>query len=270
MPRCTLALCRAVVVVDRRRAPAAASARSRRCRGRPAAGRRGPAARAPGSPCGPSRRRGVLDNMVGHAVALAREEPLVALGLEAVGQLRAALLDDPAVDEDVDEVGLDVAQDARVVRDEQHAGLAALAYPVDALGHDLQRVDVEARVGLVEDRDLRLEQLELQDLVALLLATGEALVDAALGERRVDGEPLHGLLDVLDPGAQLRSLAVDRRSWRVRRKLDTETPGTSTGYCIARNSPARARSSTVIASTSAPSRVTVPPVTVYFGWPAME
>ena len=56
----------------------------------------------------------------------------------------------------------------------------------------------------------------------------------------------------------------------VRRKFDTETPGTSTGYCIARNSPARARSSTFIASTSAPSRVTLPPVTVYFGCPAME
>ena len=56
----------------------------------------------------------------------------------------------------------------------------------------------------------------------------------------------------------------------VRRKFDTETPGTSTGYCMARNRPARARSSTVIASTSAPSRVTVPPVTVYFGWPAIE
>ena len=56
----------------------------------------------------------------------------------------------------------------------------------------------------------------------------------------------------------------------VRRKFDTETPGTSTGYCIARKRPARARSSTVIASTSAPSRVTEPLVTVYFGWPAME
>ena len=55
----------------------------------------------------------------------------------------------------------------------------------------------------------------------------------------------------------------------VRRKLDTVTPGTSTGYCIARKRPARARSSTVIARTSSPSRVTVPPVTVYFGWPAM-
>ena len=56
----------------------------------------------------------------------------------------------------------------------------------------------------------------------------------------------------------------------VRRKFDTETPGTSTGYCMARNRPARARSSTVIARTSSPSRVTVPPVIVYFGWPAIE
>ena len=56
----------------------------------------------------------------------------------------------------------------------------------------------------------------------------------------------------------------------VRRKFDTETPGTSTGYCMARNRPARARSSTVMASTSSPSRVTVPPVIVYLGCPAIE
>ena len=54
----------------------------------------------------------------------------------------------------------------------------------------------------------------------------------------------------------------------VRRKLLTVTPGTSTGYCIARKRPARARSSTDMASTSSPSSVTVPPVMVYFGWPA--
>ena len=55
----------------------------------------------------------------------------------------------------------------------------------------------------------------------------------------------------------------------VRRKFDTDTPGTSTGYCMARNSPARARASTLIASTSSPSRVTEPEVTWYFGWPAI-
>ena len=54
----------------------------------------------------------------------------------------------------------------------------------------------------------------------------------------------------------------------VRRKFDTDTPGTSTGYCMARNSPALARASTDIDSTSSPSSVTEPDVTVYFGWPA--
>ena len=56
----------------------------------------------------------------------------------------------------------------------------------------------------------------------------------------------------------------------VRRKFDTVTPGTSTGYCMARNRPARARSSTFMARTSSPSSVTVPPVTLYLGWPAIE
>src|SRR5690606_5613729 len=54
-----------------------------------------------------------------------------------------------------------------------------------------------------------------------------------------------------------------------RRKFDTDTPGTSTGYCMARNSPARARSSTDMARTSSPSRVTLPDVTSYLGCPAI-
>ena len=55
----------------------------------------------------------------------------------------------------------------------------------------------------------------------------------------------------------------------VRRKFDTDTPGTSTGYCMARNSPALARASTLIASTSSPSSVTLPLVMRYLGWPAI-
>ena len=56
----------------------------------------------------------------------------------------------------------------------------------------------------------------------------------------------------------------------VRKKLDTDTPGTSTGYCIARNNPAFALSSTDISNKSLPSKVTDPPVIVYLGWPAIE
>ena len=56
----------------------------------------------------------------------------------------------------------------------------------------------------------------------------------------------------------------------VLRKLETETPGTSTGYCIAKNRPARARSSTLISSTFSPSSRISPSVTSYFGCPATE
>ena len=71
---------------------------------------------------------------------------------------------------------------------------------------------------------------------------------------------------------QVRTFGASPRSAvaAVRKKFATDTPGTSTGYCIARKSPAFARSSTLISRTSTPSRVTLPPVIEYFGWPAIE
>ncbi len=73
------------------------------------------------------------------------------------------------------------------------------------------------------------------------------------------------LTHVRSLGASPRTAVTDER-----RKFDTDTPGTSTGYCMARKTPARARSSTLCARTSTPSSVTVPSVIVYLGWPAME
>src|ERR1700759_5216121 len=64
-------------------------------------------------------------------------------------------------------------------------------------------------------------QLELQDLVALLLATGETLVDVALGEDRVDFQRAHRRLDLFDPVPQLRGLAAHggcRRAQEVRHR----------------------------------------------------
>ncbi len=59
--------------------------------------------------------------------------------------------------------------------------------------------------------------------MALLLAAGEALVDAALGEGRVHLEVAHGRLDVLDPRAQLGGLAVDRGLGRAQEVADRDT-----------------------------------------------
>ncbi|MCY1242958.1 hypothetical protein D9M72_559580 [compost metagenome] len=95
------------------------------------------------------------------------------------------------------------------MRDEQGAHVAFGVGAVDAFGNDLQGVDVQAGVGFVQDGELRLEEFQLEDLHALLLAAGEAFVDVALREVRVDAQLLHGSLDVLGPGTQLGSLAVD-------------------------------------------------------------
>ena len=94
------------------------------------------------------------------------------------------------------------------MRDHQDAQAGVLLGAVHALGHDAQRVHVEARVGLVQHGELGLEQFQLQHLGALLLAAGEALVHGTGGELRVHLEPLHGLGQFLGPGADGRGLAV--------------------------------------------------------------
>src|SRR5918994_2792311 len=58
---------------------------------------------------------------------------VVSFGLEPVGELAAPLLGHPPGHEDVDEVGGDVAQDAGVVGDQQHAPVALGGEAVDAV-----------------------------------------------------------------------------------------------------------------------------------------
>ncbi|CAB5053266.1 unannotated protein [freshwater metagenome] len=87
-----------------------------------------------------------------------------------------------------------------------------------------------------------------------------------------DGSILSDSIALLTSPTHSRSFGASPRSAvaAVRKKFETDTPGTSTGYCIARKRPALARSSTDISRTSAPSSVTVPPVIVYLGCPAIE
>ena len=83
-----------------------------------------------------------------------------------------------------------------------------------------QRVDVEARVGLVEQGHDRLEQRHLQDLVALALAAGEPVVQVALGEGAVHAEPVHPLGEVesdLEDAQLVQALA---RGDRLAQELD--------------------------------------------------
>ena len=76
------------------------------------------------------------------------------------------------------------------MRDHERAHVGADEL-LDAFGDDLQRVDVETRVGLVEHRDLRLQHRHLQDLDALLLAAREPVVQVARGELAADLQAVH-------------------------------------------------------------------------------
>ena len=62
--------------------------------------------------------------------------------------------------------------------------------PLTPARDEAQRVDVEAAVGLVEDRQARLQHRHLEDLVALLLAAGEPDIDRALQQIVADLEQL--------------------------------------------------------------------------------
>ena len=86
--------------------------------------------------------------------------------------------------------------------DDQHAHVGARGDRVDPGGDRVQRVDVQPRVGLVEHGELGLGERELEDLHALLLAAGEAVVEVAARELLRDLRELHrgldGLAEVLE------------------------------------------------------------------------
>ena len=73
-------------------------------------------------------------------------------------------------------IGNDVFEEPLIMGDHKDADLRA-AHRIDSVRHHLQRVDIEAAVGLVEHRVLRLQHRKLQNFVPLLFAAGKSFVD---------------------------------------------------------------------------------------------
>src|SRR5207249_5189789 len=76
------------------------------------------------------------------------QQCVVADPIELLGQVAATRASDLTVDQDVHLVRADRVQEAVVMRDDQDPHLGVLE-AVDAVRDDLDRVDVEARIGLV-------------------------------------------------------------------------------------------------------------------------
>src|SRR5690625_1998715 len=134
---------------------------------------------------------------------------VIAFGFEAVSQFGAALFCHLAVDEDVHAVGLDVLQDAGVVRDEDYAHIGFALDVVDALGAHAQGVDIQTRVGFIQHGKAGVQELHLQDLVALLFTARETLVYVALREGGIHAQRVHRGAHILDPVAQLGGFTID-------------------------------------------------------------
>src|SRR3989475_3412916 len=114
-------------------------------------------------------------------------EPYVALLFELESQLLAARLHDAAARQHVHVIRNDVVQQPLVVRDDDDAALGA-PERVDAVRDYPERVDVEARVGLIHDGELRLQHRHLENLVALLLSARKAFVHRAVHQALVHFE----------------------------------------------------------------------------------
>src|SRR3546814_5944053 len=77
-----------------------------------------------------------------------------------MGKLRPARTNDPSGRKHMDEIGLHHVEQTLVMGDQQHR-LVGLAHdPVDAFADHAQRVDIEAAVGFIENRELRVERSE--------------------------------------------------------------------------------------------------------------
>jgi len=82
------------------------------------------------------------------------------------------------------------------VGDDKEAAVLA-AHGVHAAGDDLESVDIETGIGFVENGVFWLQHHELEDLVALLFAAGEAFIDTAAGEAAVHLELVHAGVKLL-------------------------------------------------------------------------
>ena len=76
-------------------------------------------------------------------------------------------------------VGLDVVEQPLVVGHDDHRPIGT-AKCIDTVGHHPQGIDIEARVGFIENRQFRFQHGHLQDLVALLLPARETGIHVTL------------------------------------------------------------------------------------------
>ncbi|SPU67198.1 Uncharacterised protein [Brucella neotomae] len=107
---------------------------------------------------------------------------------------------------------------ALIVRDDDH-GAIRRTQCVDTFRNDLQRIDIEAGVGFVENAKAWLQKLHLKNFSALLFTAREANVKRALQHIHIDVEAAGGVLHPLDEFGDLQFRLAARLALAVHRNL---------------------------------------------------
>src|SRR3569623_838798 len=154
-------------------------------------------------------------------------DPAETLLLKHQRKAATARLDDAAVRQHVHMIWHDVIEQALVMGN-HHEGAVIAAQGIDAFGDDLERIDVEAGIGFVENTQRRLQQSHQQYLVAFLLAAGETFVDGAVQELLIHLHELHLLAHQREKIHGVELVEAAMLAHRVHRRLqqiDVAAPG---------------------------------------------
>ena len=125
-------------------------------------------------------------------------DPLIAFAVDLFDQLRSSAHHDAAVHQHMGVGRLDIFIEARIVRDDDQPHLRALLQIEHSIGHDLERIHIQAGIDLIEHGDGRLQQDHLDDLVALLFTAGKALIEKAVRQILLHLQRGNGLLHLAD------------------------------------------------------------------------
>src|SRR5215471_6329714 len=97
---------------------------------------------------------------IGLAFAPLMFQPSVAFLLQFHRQILAARAHDASAEKHVNVIRYDIVQQPLIMSYDDDRSIRT-AHCVDTVGHNSQRIDIEARVALVENRQSRLKQFQL-------------------------------------------------------------------------------------------------------------
>src|SRR5574337_488943 len=94
---------------------------------------------------------------------------------------------------------------------------------INPVRHSPQRIDVQSGVGLIQDRQFRVEYGHLEDLVPFLLPAREAFVERAIQEALIQLDELHFFLDEVEKVDGIQLFETTMLSYGIHSRLQEVT-----------------------------------------------